>query len=72
MFDYIKRLQGKWRVRQTRKTMKLMLAQIHAAERARQRVLFTERRDRALLAIAGDDQALRAIVSEQGKHDVAS
>lgn len=64
MLRLVRRLQTMWRLRETRRTMKLMLEQIRREDRERQRALFEARRDRALLAIAGNDDALRAIVAE--------
>lgn len=69
---WFRRLVTRWRLRQTRRVMREMLAQIRAEDRERQRALFNARRDRALMAIAGDDRALSAIAAEQGKHHVAS
>jgi hypothetical protein len=61
----LRRLRTKWILRRTRRTMRRMLDEIHRENRERQRALFQQRRDRALMAIAGDDQALRAIAAEQ-------
>lgn len=62
---WYRRLVTRWRLRQTRRVMAQMLAQIRAEERQRQRAIFDARRDRALMAIAGDDRALSAIAAEQ-------
>jgi hypothetical protein len=64
MRAYFRRLRTKWVLRRTRRVMAEMLEQIRREDRARQRALFEQRRDRALMAIAGDDQALRAIAAE--------
>jgi hypothetical protein len=64
MRQYFRRLRTKWVLRRTRRVMREMLAQIRAEDRARQRAIFEARRDRALLAIAGNDRAVAAIVAE--------
>jgi hypothetical protein len=61
---WMHRLVTRWKLRQTRRVMAEMLAQIRAEDRERQRAIFDARRDRALMAIAGDDHALRAIAAE--------
>lgn len=61
---WVHRCVTRWRLRQTRRTMRLMLAQIQVENRARERAIFEARRDRALLAIAGNDRALTAIAAE--------
>jgi hypothetical protein len=64
MRQYFRRLRTKWVLRRTRRVMREMLAQIQAETRIRERAIFEARRDRALLAIAGNDRALTAIAAE--------